>query len=111
MDDKEKLYIPVNVLETRDLVPGIGGRELVEIGIAAVVGVIVSLMVYAINADMIVCILITAFAATATFIAVRRDNHNENMIDKLGQIYRYVKAQKRFEYEYMGIKSQWEEQQ
>lgn len=52
--------------------------------------------------------MIIAFAITITFIAVRRDNHNESMIDKLIQIYRYVRAQKRFEYEYMGIKSIWE---
>ena len=106
---KDKLYIPVNVLETRDLVPGIGGKELTEIGIAAIVGVIISLVVYAMRADMIVCILIVIFTTVTTFIAVRRDNHNENMVDKLVQIYKYAAAQKRFEYEYRGIKSSLEE--
>ena len=51
------------------------------------------------------------FVGMAAFIAVRRDNHNENMIDKILQIYRYTNAQKRFEYEYMGIKSPWEDGQ
>ncbi len=107
-DNAQKLYIPVNVLETHDLVPGMGGKEFAAMGIAAAIGVVISILIYAINNNLITCIMIIAFAITITFIAVRRDNHNESMIDKLVQIYRYVRAQKRFEYEYMGIKSIWE---
>ncbi len=110
-DNDKKLYIPVNVLETKDIIPGIGGKELAAIGIAAAVGVIISIVVYAVNNNMVTCLMIIAFASTATFIAVRRDNHNENIINKIVQIYRYANAQKRFEYEYMGIKSPWEDEQ
>lgn len=113
LNDKEsdkKLYIPVNVLETKDLVSGIGGKEFVQVGLAAAAGVIISIITYAMKADIIACMIIIAFTTTVAFITVRRDNHNESMIDKLVQIYRYVRAQKRFEYEYMGIKSTWEDE-
>ena len=110
-DNDKKLYIPVNVLETKDIIPGIGGKELAAIGITTAVGVIISIIVYAVNNNMLTCLMIIAFAGMAAFIAVRRDNHNENMIYKILQIYRYSNAQKRFEYEYMGNRTTWKDGQ
>ena len=51
-DNDKKLYIPVNVLETKDIIPGIGGKELAAIGITTAVGVIISIIVYAVNNNM-----------------------------------------------------------
>ena len=94
---------------------GISRRHFLKIltaaGITTAVGVIISIIVYAVNNNMLTCLMIIAFAGMAAFIAVRRDNHNENMIYKILQIYRYSNAQKRFEYEYMGIRSPWEDGQ
>lgn len=52
-DNAQKLYIPVNVLETHDLVPGMGGKEFAAMGIAAAIGVVISILIYAINNNLI----------------------------------------------------------
>lgn len=108
--DKNKLYIPVNVVESKDIISGIGGKELAVLGAAGAVGVIAGIVIYAITANMIYCIISVAFIIATVFIAVRRDNHNESIVDKLMHIYRYSRAQKRFEYEYRGVSSPWEEE-
>lgn len=108
--NKNKLYIPVNVVESKDIISGIGGKELAALGAAGAVGVIAGIVIYAITANMIYCIISVAFIIATVFIAVRRDNHNESIIDKLMHIYRYSRAQKRFEYEYRGVSSPWEEE-
>lgn len=108
--NKNKLYIPVNVVESKDIISGIGGEELAIIGVAGVVGVIAGIIMYAATANMIYCIISVAFIIAAVFIMVRRDNHNESIVDKLMHIYKYKRAQKRFEYEYNGISSPWEEE-
>ena len=48
-DNAQKLYIPVNVLETHDLVPGMGGKEFAAMGIAAAIGVVISILKYSLQ--------------------------------------------------------------
>ncbi len=107
---EKELYIPVNVPETKDIiVSGIAGKEMAIIGCSGGAGIILGLTVYALTGNMIYCWMLVFITVAAAFIAVRRDIHNESLVDKLVLVYRYTQAQKRFEYVYRGIKSPWEE--
>lgn len=109
--ETKNLYIPVNVPETKDIiVSGIAGKEIAIVGCSGAAGIILGLITYALTANMIYCWMLVFIIVAAAFIAVRRDNHNESLIDKLVLIYRYTQAQKRFEYEYRGVHSPWEEE-
>lgn len=102
MKNKEKeLYIPMNALDRQDIISGFGKDEL---KIAAVVFVIC----------LIGCIITISSNENSTFVAVMvmigimglvvsaiwRDQCDESMVEKVRQVFVYMKMQKKYEYRY-----------
>lgn len=100
MDEKEKLPIPVNIPEQRDLLPGIGGKELGIIGIAAAIDIGLILFINGISGSIVTAILVGAALITTVIMAIKRDRFNESIIDKILIIYRFSGVQKKFMYEF-----------
>ena len=75
MDSKKQLYIPVKTLDSDDLIEGIG---ILEIAIC----------------NNLVGIGFAVFSTIATVSTIRRDNCNENLIQKIMFILRFLKKQK-----------------
>lgn len=107
MEERKKLYIPVNVIETRDIIAGIGARELSAIGGVSAVGIVIGVIINGITGNIVLCMITIAVIAVMTFTAVRRDNHNESLVDKIMQVYHYMQAQKQYEYVYNGLTVPW----
>lgn len=102
-EKKEKLYIPLNVPDTADFMAGIGSKELSIIGCSLVVSVIVAIFVYSLGSDIVVALMCGAMLLACVIVAIRRDQYQECLIDKIKIVIAYTKAQKQYVYEYYNI--------
>lgn len=102
-EGKKDLYIPLNVVESQDVISGIGAKEIGYIGGALLAGVILAVLIYSFSGSMVLAVLIGGTLVALTVMLVRRDKFNESMIDKLRFVKIYLKAQKKFEYQYHNI--------
>ena len=100
MDEKDKLPIPVNVPEQKDLLPGIGGKELGIIGIAGVIDIGLILVINGVSGSLVTAILIGTILIALVVMAIKRDRYNESVIDKFFIMYRFSETQKKYMYEF-----------
>ncbi len=100
---KKELYIPLNVVESQDLINGIGAKEIGYIGGALLAGVVMAFIIFSCTGSMVMAVLAGGSIVSLTVVMVRRDKFNESMVDKLRFVRIYLKAQKRFEYHYHNI--------
>lgn len=101
--NKKELYIPLNVVETQDLISGIGGKEIGFIGASLVVGIILAIIIFSSSGNMVTAVMTGGILVSVTVLLVKRDRFNESMIDKLRFIREYAKSQKRYPYNYTNI--------
>ena len=103
LSQKDKLPIPTNCPDADDLVPGIGRKEIMIIGVSFLVAVITALRVYLKIGNVFTCLVIAASIVFFTVIFVKRNQFQESFIDNIKQVIDYHLAQKRFQYEYYNI--------
>lgn len=101
--EKNKLVIPVNVVNQNDFISGFGGKEMGISAVALVIGVIVAVVCYAVNEAILTGIALAAGIIGITILSVKRDRFNESLIDKIRFVRVYYKSQKKYEYEYYNI--------
>lgn len=94
MDSKKQLYIPVKTLDSDDLIEGIGILEIAICGVALLIILIISVILARIFTNNLVGIGFAVFSTIATVSTIRRDNCNENLIQKIMFILRFLKKQK-----------------
>ncbi len=102
-EGKKELYIPLNVVESQDVIIGIAGKEIGYIGCALIAGVILAVLTFSFSGSMVLAVLIGGTIVALTVMLVRRDKFNESMLDKFRFIKIYLKAQKKYEYQYHNI--------
>ncbi len=100
MDKKKKLFMSVKILDTNDIVPGFGGKELLISLISAGVGLIVGLVVYFMSASLPKSIIGGVLIVIGVVLLVVRDQCNESLIDKVGFMISYYRSEKHFEFKY-----------
>lgn len=104
MDDNEKeLTIFENCPSLEYIVNGYTLQDLGYVAIFCGIGLVVALTIYFATGNTLPAVF--AFAVIAAFAVMfyRRDRYLENCIDKIGQVYAYIKCQKKFEYDYKNI--------
>lgn len=99
----EKLYMPVNVPDSKDYVAGIGNKELTIIGICLAVAVVMAIIIYTAVGDEVVALIAAGTFIALVILCVRRDPFNESLIDKLKIVIAYYRAQKQYVYSYFNI--------
>lgn len=97
-DNTEKLFMSVRIPDRNDFIQGFGGRELAATFAGAGAGLVLLLAVYSVTGGLAGAIASAAFLVAAVVLSVRRDICNECLTDKISQVYRYHKGQKRYEY-------------
>lgn len=102
-EKKKELYIPLNVIESQDLISGIGRKEVSYIGAALLIGVILAVIIFSSSGNMVAAVMTAGILVSITVLMVRRDQFNESMVDKLRFIKIYMESQKRYEYRYFNI--------
>lgn len=101
--DKEKLSIPVNVVEQEDFVAGFGNKELLITGVTLIAGIIIGILVYVCSANVIYALGSGIALLTITVTLIKRDRFDECIIDKMRFVKLYIKAQKQYVYSYYNI--------
>ena len=92
------LKVPENTSDRNDYVQGIGKKELAAI--VCSLGIAIAVLIFALiaGANMVIWMFVVVFGIAFTVVAVRRDNTNESMIDKIRFMIQYQKSQKRYIY-------------
>ena len=98
MENEKDLKIPENASDREDYIQGIGAKELYIIGVAFLLIVILVIILYVVTQSLPGAIFAGIFLIAFVIMLVKRDSINENMIDKLRILFRYLKMQKRYEY-------------
>lgn len=100
---KGELYIPVHTPDADDFVAGIGKFEGLVVGISGVVSLLLAIISYAVMENVIVAVMFSAIIIALTITIIRRDSHNENLVNKLMIVWDFYKSQKRYYYRYHSI--------
>lgn len=104
--DEEKkgpLDIPVNVPPIDYIVTGIGWSEVAKIAVTIMIGLGIGIYIFIMTGNIYTCLILPVITGTLGFVTFRRDNHTENLIDKLGFLIEFKKSQKVYDYEYHNI--------
>lgn len=96
--EKKKLTIPENTSDRDDFIQGIGRKEISILLIIIFAMLIFTVILIGMTQNIPACILTAFFVIGVTFISIKRDIMNENLIDKLQIFFRYLQMQKLYEY-------------
>ncbi len=98
--ETSKLPVPVNVPERKDLIQGIGSREIGIIGIASIIDIIFIFFIYGLTNSLPTAMLLGVVMIATVVTFIRRDKFDENFIDKIMIIYKFHVSQKKYYYKY-----------
>ena len=94
-----KFYIPKNVSTRFEIVKGIGIRELIQTGIATIIGIIIAVIINGITNNFLLSMGIVATFGGGTFIFNIKDNNEQSVISMIKSIVRFYSIQKYYKYE------------
>lgn len=97
-DSTEKLFMSVRIPDRNDFIQGFGSRELAVTFAGAGAALVLLVTIYSATGGLTGAIAAAAFLVAAVILSVRRDICNESFVDKIRQVYRYHKNQKKYEY-------------
>lgn len=100
-EEREKLYIPVNVRERNEWFPGYGFQEFIPTVIVGILSLIMGVVVGTCLKNAIPALLVTSIPTMFTVIILTKNSYGENVIDILKNIVEYRKTQKIYEYYYL----------
>lgn len=103
MQEKRRLYIPVNIKKRKEIVDGIGKRELVQIGSLTVSGAGIGLALFMAVENVALLVGVPGVSLVAGILFLRKDNTNQNIVDKIRHMMSFNKSQKRYCYKYSNI--------
>lgn len=104
-ENKEELYIPVNIPESRatDFFAGYGSKELFITIITFFIAIILAVVIYQSTKQLFFSAILGIGLVGITVLIIKRDQYDESLIDKLKIIQKYNKTQKKYEYKYYNI--------
>lgn len=97
---KNELYIPLPVTDSRDYITGFGQREMGYLIVSFVVAIFIGILFQILFGNVATTVVSSFSFIGLMVIIVRKDNYDENLIDKVHIFIEYQKCQKRYEYEY-----------
>lgn len=100
---KKDLYIPINVPDRNEMIPGFGTVELVACAIAVGIAAIVGIIMYMSGINVLYVVGTAVAIITVAIMIFRKDRYGENLIFKTQYVIAYHKSQKKYEYKYHNI--------
>lgn len=97
-DRKKPLEIPTNASDRNDYIQGIGKKEVLIIGIALVIGIMIAIFGYLTTENPMISMGTAIFILVMGIALVIRDQNNESFVDKMRFMLRYYKMQKQYFY-------------
>jgi len=103
-EHNKQLYIPVQIRKRKEIVEGIGRKEIHQIIIAILIGALIGIILFFLNNNNPLYLIMAIFTCgSAAFIFLKRDATNRNTIDKIKLYIDFINNQKRFYYKYVNI--------
>lgn len=100
---KKDLYIPVNVPDRNELIPGFGTVELTVCGVAIGVAIIIAIIMYLSGINILYAVGTAATIITMAILIFRKDKYGENLLFKTQYVIAFHKSQKKYQYQYHNI--------
>lgn len=101
---KKDLYIPVNVPDRNEFVPGFGNQELVACGVALALGIVTFvIMKYGFGCGMVKSLIGCISFLAIAIVIFKKDKFGENLVYKLQYVIRFFQSQKRYVYKQYNI--------
>lgn len=97
-DNYNKFYIPKNVSTRFEIIKGIGIKELIQTGIATVIGIIIAIIVNGITNNFLLAMGLVAVFGGGTFVLNIKDNNNQSVISMIRAIIRFYSIQKYYKH-------------
>jgi len=91
-------YIPKNVTTRFELVKGIGIKELIKVGIAAIIGAIIAVIINKTTGNFLLAMSFVVVLGGGTFIFNIKDQNNQSVINIVSNIIRFYNLQKFYKY-------------
>lgn len=93
-----EFYIPKNVSTRFELIKGIGIKELIYTGIAAMIGVFIAIVLNKITNNYLLSVSAVAVLGGGTFVVNIKDNNNQSVVDLVKSIIKFYSSQKFYKY-------------
>lgn len=100
---KKKLQIPANVSDRQEFFVGFGMEELKVVGVGAIIGGILAVLIYLLIREFIVPFFIWLIAIYISFAFSFRNKYGENAIEKIKYFFEYRRHQKIYLYQYVPL--------
>ena len=100
---KKELYIPVNVPDRNEVLPGFGAAELIACAVAFGIGVITAILIFVISQDILKALGTAIVILAAAVVLFRKNQYGENIIIKSKYVIAFHKTQKKYYYKYHNI--------
>ena len=91
-------YIPKNVSTRFEIVKGIGIKELIQTGIASIIGIFIAIVFNKFTNNFLLSMGIVAIFGGGTFVFNLKDNNNQSVISMIKAIIRFYSIQKYYRY-------------
>lgn len=102
-NENYQIQIPADVRTRMELINGIGIKELMNTGIAGIIGILLGYIYNLLFHNYLISIAIFGAITVFTFIAVMKDKHNTSIAMLIGNIIKFYNNQKYFKYERGGM--------
>lgn len=100
---KKDLYIPVNVPDRNEIIPGFGTMELTICGSAIMMAVIIAIIMYISEVNVLYAVGTATVIITLAILIFRKDKYGENLLFKTKYVIAFHKSQKKYMYKYHNI--------
>ncbi len=97
---KKELYIPVNVPDRNEVIPGFGAAELIACAVAFGAGFITAILIFVISQDVLKALGTAIVILAVAVVLFRKNQYGENIIIKSKYVIAFHKTQKRYLYQY-----------
>lgn len=102
MKNKE-LYIPVNVPDRNELIPGFGVKEIVCCLVVLAIGIITAIIMCISGTGILWALGVAIVMLVLAITIFRKNQYGENLIDKTQYVIKFSKSQKKYQYKYHNI--------
>lgn len=94
------LYIPANVKTRTEFFPGYGMAELTKSLLVAAIAGGLALIIYSSNKSATFAIVFLLASVAASVAVLVKDQNNQSVVDQIGHMIRFSRAQKKYPYRY-----------
>lgn len=100
-DHRDELYIPLGIKAERDVIPGFGKKETIQVGVILVLTLIGVATYYTAFQDAFGAVLSLMMIGSTSMILIRKNENNQSVVDLARHVFIYYRSQRNYKYYYL----------